>query len=513
MVRAQVLAFAVTSMLVVACGTSSRDPGTLGGGNGDPDAGGAGTAALTISPAGQRVLAGTGAVILHATLVGDPGPITWALSGPGTLGATSGPETTYTPPATIDTETVATVTASAHAGLSAEVQITVAPATTIDVTGRVVGPTGVALSGLTVGIGTKTAITAADGRFSISGVVPPYDLNVVLAGTSVAAGRYQGLTRPDPTIVFLFLFSTGDANTATISGTVSGGDPIGTAGEFTAAIFSTSDVRFDLDAIGVTARNNPFTLPVVWFGAESITAAVHVLQWKSPGPGQPPTEYTGYGIHDGIPLARGASVEQTDVTLTRPLTASIAGTVLAPEGYAVSSKALAIELAGLTAVPVGHADTSATDFTFAVPQGIPATASVTAEAQLLGAGTTLARISGIAPGQAGLSIALPSPSLPSSPEDGAGGVTAATTFSWTPLEHGVHVVVFNGEGNVPAVYIVTSATSVPLPDFPSGSTCHWFVATFGPLDSVDAFAGRASLFPALGDSFQTVSETRTFVMR
>jgi hypothetical protein len=34
-------------------------------------------------------------------------------------------------------------------------------------------------------------------------------------------------------------------------------------------------------------------------GQESITAAVHVLQWKSPGPGQPPTEYTGYGIHDG----------------------------------------------------------------------------------------------------------------------------------------------------------------------------------------------------------------------
>ncbi len=42
-------------------------------------------------------------------------------------------------------------------GLSAAVQITVAPAGGMDVTGRVVGPTGVALSGLTVGIGTRSA--------------------------------------------------------------------------------------------------------------------------------------------------------------------------------------------------------------------------------------------------------------------------------------------------------------------------------------------------------------------
>jgi hypothetical protein len=509
MVRGQVLAFAVTSMLVLACGSSSRDSGTMGGSNGDPDAGGPGPASLTVSPDSQRVLAGTGAITLHATLVGAPGPISWALSGPGTLGTTSGAETTYTPPASIDGETLVTVTASAGASLSAEVQITVAPATMIDVTGRVVGPTGVALSGLTVNIGAKTAVTAADGRFSISGVVPPYDLNVVLAGTS-ASGRYEGLTRPDPTIVFLFLFSTGEANTATISGTISGGDPVGTAGEFAAAIFTTSDLRFDLDAVGVTARNNPFTLPVVWFGTESITAAVHVLQWKSPGSGQPPSEYTGYGVHDGIPLSRGASVEGADVTLTAPGTASIAGSVVPPLGYTVISKALAVELAGLTAVPLGHVDTGETDFSFAVPEGIRARASVTAEAQLVGAGTTTARVSGIPPGRADVSVALPSPALPSSPEDRITGVTAATTFSWTPLEHGVHLVVFRGEGNVPAVYVVTTATSVRIPGFRSGSTYRWFVAGFGPLDSVDAFTGRASLFPPLGDSFQTVSESRTF---
>ena len=112
-----------------ACGPSAA-PGTPGG-----------TASLTVAPEAQRVLAGTGGITLRATLVGDTTPMAWALSGPGTIGATSGPETTYTPPSSVDAETLAAVTASAGTGLSAAVQITVAPAAGMDVTGRVVGPT------------------------------------------------------------------------------------------------------------------------------------------------------------------------------------------------------------------------------------------------------------------------------------------------------------------------------------------------------------------------------------
>src|SRR5215468_9215839 len=76
------------------------------------------------------------------------------------------------------------------------------PLATIDVQGRVVGPTGAALSGLTVRIGQKSAVSGAEGRFSIAGVVPPYDLNVTSGGTSPFVGRYEGLTRADPAITF-----------------------------------------------------------------------------------------------------------------------------------------------------------------------------------------------------------------------------------------------------------------------------------------------------------------------
>jgi len=442
-------------------------------------------------------------------------PITWALIGPGTLGSASGRATSYTPPTTIGAETVVTVKASAGPGLSDAVEITVVPSTAIDVTGRVVGMLGPGLPGLTVGIGGKTAVTGADGRFSIPGVVPPYDLSVVLSRTQLFVGRYEGLTRPDPTLVFLWLFDSGEPNTASVSGTVSGGDAVGTAGEFTAAIFTTSEVRFEFEAVGITGRNNPFTLPISWFGPESIRGDVHVLQWKSPSPGAPPTAYIGYGVHSGVTLARGASVEGADVTLTSPGTATISGSILPPDGYTVQSKILELELAGLTAVPLGHLDTSVANFVFAVPAQLPrsTSAAVTASAQLLGAGTTSRRISGIPPASTDRDIDLPAPALPTSPADGSTNVTGETTFAWTPLEHAVHFVVFNGGSDSPSIYVVTAGTSIASPGLAVGARYSWFVAGFAPFDSVNAFTGGADLFPRLGSFVRTVSEPRSFVTR
>jgi len=495
------------SILIQAC--ASPPGGSLVG---SPDAGLPVSRHLAVDPHAEMLRAGAAPVLLTATLTGAEGPISWSLSGPGSLGSTSGDTVSYTPPDTIDATAVATVTASAPPDLVDVVTITVVPAAAIDVAGRVVGPTGAGLAGLTVGVGGKTAVSGADGRFSIPAVLAPYDLTVSLAGTPLYVGRYEGLTRPDPTISFLWLFSSGEPNTATISGTVSGGDEVGAAGEFTTAIFTTSDVRFDLTAIGITARNNPFTFPVSWFGQESITAAVHVVQFKSQGPGQPPTEYTGYGVHSGIALGKGAAVESADVTLTRPGTGTIGGTVVPPDGYALTLESLGLELAGLTAVPLGHVETSATDFTFAVPEGIDAVAAVTVTAQRAGGGSTSRRVSGLTAGQSDVSIPLPVPALQTSPVDGAGGVNDATVFSWTPVEHGVHLVLLDGGATSPSFYVVTAATSARIAGLPGGATYHWLVGGFGPFDSVDAFAGGPNLFPALGSSFTTVSEQRSFVV-
>jgi hypothetical protein len=386
------------------------------------------------------------------------------------------------------------------------------PSATIDVQGRVVGPTGVVLSGLSVGIGQKTAVADSDGRFSIDGVVPPYDLNVESGGTSTYVARYEGLTRPDPTISFLPLFSTGEPNTATIAGTVSGGEPIGAAGLFTIAFFTTPDVRFDLTSIGIHSGNNPFTLPVSWFGPQAISGTVHVLQFTAPQPGDPPTAYTGYGTHSALPVARDGALTGADVALTAPGNASIDGTIVPPDGYRVQEKTLGLEVSGLTALPIAHIDNGDTGFTFTVPEGIPASAAVTVNADGNGAGSTSRRVSGISPGPSGISISLLAPAQPVAPDDGA-LVSAGTPVTWNPLEHAVHVLMLTGGPYEPAFYIVTGAATVQLPELPSGSTYQWSVAAIGPFDGIDAFTGGANFFPALGDSFRTVSATRSFVVR
>jgi hypothetical protein len=386
------------------------------------------------------------------------------------------------------------------------------PPATVDVHGQVVGPTGVALSGMNVAIGQKTAVTGDDGRFSLAGVTPPYDIEVEPPGTHAFIGRFEGLTRADPTLVFLFLFGNGEPNTATISGEVSGGDPIGTAGVFTTAFFTTTDVRFDLNSHAITSPSDPFTLPVSWFGQESISATVHVLQFTAPRPGDPPTAFTGYGTHSGLALSRDSELTNADVALTAPGNATIQGTILPPDGFQVLEKTLGLEVAGLTALPLGHVDTGDTSFAFTVPQSIPAMAAVTVNAQRDGAGSTSVRLSGIAPGTSNISIPLPLPAQLRSPDDGM-TVGTGTPFTWDPPEHAVHLLFVSGGPDQPSIYVVTARSTANLPELPGGVTYHWFVTSVGPFEGIDAFTSGPNFFRALGSDFEAVSATRSFVVR
>ena len=498
--RSAFMAVPVLAALAVACGDAR--PGPVGG-----------SASLVLTPESAQVLAGSGPVTLRAMVVGAPGPISWALSGPGTLGQTAGAENTYLPPASVAVDTPVVVTASAGPGLSTSVQITVSPGPALEVHGRVVGATGVPLSGLTVTIAGQSVVSDDDGRFTLPSVVPPYDVDLVLSGQTVYSARFEGLRRPDPTLVFLWLFSTGEPNTATISGTLSGGDPPGTPGEFSIAFFTTRDVRFDLASIGIPAGNDPWTLPVSWFGPGSITATVHVLQFRTGGPGQPPAEYIGYGVHEGIPLSRDAAVEDAGVALTRPGTSFVEGTILAPSGYAISSTSLGLEFDGLTSVPLGHLEGGASDFHLAVPSGIPVTAAVTATATSPGAGNTTRRLSGLDAGTSGVSIGLPVPPRPLSPEAGATGIPAGSDVTWTPFGYGVHLSVFQTLPSGPQAYVVTTATHAAVPPLPSGAQVSWLVAGFGPFEGMDDFTSGPRLFPALGSTVQGVSEVRIFRMQ
>ena len=513
MVRRGVLAVGVCSMCILGCGSSTRGPGTMGAGG--PDSGVPGAAALSVSPTAQRVLAGSGAVSLRATLVGDSVPIGWTLSGPGTLGPSSGPQTTYTPPATVDAETTATVTANAGPRLRSAVTITVVPSTEVDVAGRVVGLLGNGLTGLTVAIGDRTTTTGADGRFSIPGVTPPYDLAIVLSGTPVMAGLYHGLTRPDPTLVFLFFVDSIGAKTGVISGTVSGGDPIPSDGEVTGAVFASPEAS---GVVSIGSRD--YSLPLSWFGPATTIGTVHLLQWRTPMPGAPPTAYTAFGTVTAIRVTDGETVSVGNDPLYDPGAASISGTAVPPAGYQLFSKTLDLEFADDAILPIGGETNAETHFAFPVPRNITLTAVVTAAARLDGTGDTFRRESGITRGATDVTIVLPTPAVPSTPVDGGTGVSTSTDFRWRPLAGGVHLAIFNGEATKPSFYVVTAEASTHIPDLPalgaalpSASRYSWFVVGYAPFASVDAYTGIGALVPPIGSFEGSISDPRGFTTR
>lgn len=510
---------ATLSLLLSAC--AAPPGGALVGapdaGDTPPDAGGLPAAALSVSPQARTVVAGAEPVQFTATLSGDPGPITWTLAGPGTLDPTTGSATSYTPPQTVGVATTATVTASAGTALIAAGTVTILPApTTMVVTGRVVGVPGNPLAGLTVAIGERTTVTDANGRFSVSEVTPPYDLTLVAPGTPPLVGIYQGLTRPDPTLAFLFFVASGEPNTGFVSGTVSEGDEIPSDGEVTGALFASPE------ASGlVTLGSRDYTLPLAWFGPTTTIGTVHVLQWKSPGPGRVPTAYTGFGTVTAVRVTDGLTNDEASMQLFDPGNTSIAGTVVAPAGSTVLSKDLALEFADHAILPLGSERDDQPRFSFPVPENITLTAVVSTTAQFASGAVSFRREAGIPRGATDVSLVLPTPVLSSTPADAAGDVSPSTEFRWSPFAGGVHLVIFSGEAAAtPSYYVVTRETSTRIPDltalgaaFPAGAFYDWFVVGFAPFASVDDYIQTGSLVPPVGSLDESVSDVRFFITR
>ncbi|HUM14041.1 MAG TPA: carboxypeptidase-like regulatory domain-containing protein [Myxococcaceae bacterium] len=509
MLRGPLLTIVVSSLCALGCGASARSNA------GGPDSGVPPAASLSVSPTSQRVVAGSSAVTLRATLVGASVPITWTLSGPGTLGASSGEQTTYTPPATTAAEAAVTVSASAGPQLRASVSITVVPSAELVVAGRVVGVLGNGLSGATVAIGGRTTLTDADGRFSISGVTPPYDLAIVSPGNPPMAGLYRGLTRPDPTLVFLFFITPGDANSGVVSGRISGGDPIPSDGELTGAVFASPEATG-----GTIVGSRDYSLPLFWFGPTTTIGTVHVLQWKSPGVGRLPTSYIGFGTVTAVRVIDDQTAADASVLLYDPGTASISGQVIAPAGATVTSKALALKFADHAILPLGADITGDTRFSFPVPANLTHTAVVTALAEFPAGAQSFRRESGIARRATDVSIAIPGSVEPSTPADGSTEVSTSTEFAWGQLAGGVHLAVFNGAASTPSYYVVTAETSTRIPDLtalgaalPPASRYSWFVVRYAPFASVDEYTGIGFLVPPVGSFEGSISATRGFTTR
>ncbi|HZJ52960.1 MAG TPA: hypothetical protein VFD38_02385 [Myxococcaceae bacterium] len=486
--------------LVVGCGGGS---GNNNGGGNNPS--------LTISPASSTVIAGGSPVNFTATLANATGSVSWALSGPGSINPTTGDATSYTPPASVTSSTTATLTATA-AGLTASATITVDPPPTITVAGTVKDLTRKGIAAATVAIGSQHTTTDGTGGFTIAGVTAPYDATVIVpVGSRNAAIVFKGLTRVDPTLFALPVAGT-LPSAGTVTGSVSGGDPLPAASDITAVSWGSPETTQTN-----TFATNPWSLNLSWAATPAATTGnVHALQW-TPASGIP-TGYRGHGVKTGVAVANGGTTSSVAVAMSAPASSTIGGTVTVPAGVTMTGKALSIDFADGASFSVGSENSAATAFNYPVPTGIDSTASVLAGGTATGA-ITLTRVRGIAAGSTGTTVSVLAPATQSTPVNNATGVSTSTDFTWTQLTGGLHfVVITSASATAPVYYLITTGTTGRIPDLsalgvvlPGATAYSWAILAVGPWASVDDFAGGTGLLPTGANTLsQSLAAGRAF---
>lgn len=460
---------------------------------------------LKVNPTALVVTAGGTASNVTANLTGSSSAIAWTLSGPGTISSTIGDTTSYTPPASVTAATAATLTATSGSA-SGEAMITInpTPGPSITVAGQILDFGGMPVANAPVAIGTKKTTTDATGHFTIAEVTTPYDLVTWNSGQQTAI-ELRGLTRTNPTIALIFTTATGDPplqNQARLSGSLSGGDPLSTSGDYTYVAFGSP-----MTSQGVSVVDNPFDLFLEWSGPTSFTGALHALQFAADAPSQPPTSYRGYGTKTGVTVTHGVIQSGQDLELASVSTANLSGSIALPSPeYSLTSKSLTLTFGDGASIQLLNWADSDLAFNYLMPSGIGATGNLSVYAKVTGA-ESFASASGLAPDASGVSLEVHAAALPVLPADGGTGVTTDTDFTWTAFDGGLHFVVFGNGGcnwdgcsGLPTYIVVTSGTTTKIPDLaalgigpglPTGTSYTWSVSAQAPL-TIDAFTGGST---------------------
>jgi hypothetical protein len=466
---------------------------------------------LSISPRSATVTAGGPAVLFKASQSGSSNAISWALTGPGSIAASSGAATSYLPPGSISAATTATLTASAGSSLNSSATITINPGGAITVVGKVLDNSFIPFAGAKVTIGTKSTLSDVNGHFSLSGVDFPYDLTVTLTSPEKLGVLYKGLTRTDPTILVPESVAMAP-NSGDVTGNLTGGDPLGMATETTMVAWGSPEIPFGKPSNPVFG--NPYSLNLFWPGPSSTTGTVHALQWEVDANALP-TTYKGYGTRTGVTIINSGNAN-ADIVMSPPATSTVAGTITIPASFNLDSTELALNFGDNSGISLGVDNSSSTSFSYPFPSGIGGTAMVTANASLSGTQVALS-LSGIAPGTTNAVLDIPSPSTAVLPPDVGMNVGTTTDFTWTSMTGAVYILSVFGPTGAPSYHVFTTATTARIPDLgseglglPPATQYAWTVVGLGPASSVDALAGPTSILPPGNTLFLSQAASRTF---
>ncbi len=372
--------------------------------------------------------------------------------------------------------------------------------------------------------GHKLVTADAEGRFSVSGVKRPYDL-VVAMGSEPGVLVYSGLTREDPLIVMPASQFIRLPYGARIEGGVSGGTGYSEPEDHRTSVLFESP---ETSGVGSVSGNRTYSILTQWKGSSTTTGTIHALQWQfDPSTGLP-AEYKGYGKSTGIDLPTGTSLAGQYVHMEPIETGSISGSVIVPDGYAISSKTL---LAGFGNSPASATASewailtengSADRFDYRTPILTDGTFALSARAVAGEAYGEVAK-TGISANAEGVVLKTPIAPVLIEPADGFADVNLGTRFVWSRMSSDAIYMLairYNGEDRIipPPVnyYIFTRDTMAVVPDLSAfrrypyrGTSYTWQVLGWAPFGSMDEIAVNTWFVPQ-GDRSTTASAKRSF---
>jgi len=370
---------------------------------------------------------------------------------------------------------------------------------------------GEPIAGATVRVPGKPSVTtAADGRFSIPGVAVPYDIALLPPGQDTAL-VYAGLTRANPSLVYLSFQLQGALKTASISGTVP--PTLGTS-TFTAVVFISG--RYVIASAPADPTNGYYSFNVQWHGAaDTQTGRLYLLRWTASAGGVP-YSYDAYGSK-ALVVSAGSAYNGNDFATTElidPPEQSISGTVDLPPGYSQTWRRLFVFL---DTVPVFWQESGslAGTFSYTVPAVSGLKFGVGVSAEDLASRTSFFVRNGISGNSTNVSLSLlPAPQL-TLPVNGAADVDATTSFTWSEGGGvGVNLVsVTPNDAANPAFEVLTTAAHTKIPDLaaegmglPPATGYQWLVDKIFPVASVDD-AADDSFLDLVGWGPEQVGET------
>jgi hypothetical protein len=371
---------------------------------------------------------------------------------------------------------------------------------------------------------TEPAFTNSVGNFRIEGVVAPYDLVILDPDIASSVIVYQGLTRPDPTVVALV---ASNPYSAGIGGTLSGVPfPTPTPPPASQTLVHTFMPAGFRSTIGVNAATGAWNSSLSWGNSSEASVKVTALRFVVGADGLPST-FPGYArsteqIVDGVGLVVNPVLAPVPAT-------SLSGSIIRDEsldsayvwpvidfgGQAVPQSApTLLALADILDLPASLVGTSNTFQRSAPDVGVPFAMSAQGSSPT-GSITHVRR--NLSAGASGITLDLPAPPRPLLPVQNA-VVTSGTQFAIQSDDQSVNYFRFELNGGQRSISVLTADDSITFPDLSELGIDGYFngvvyYQSYGPYDSLDDAAGPMTFVSAGDDTYVGYSyESRSFTV-